>query len=203
MDNRDSAVVEFFVDGGPFRPGELSAMQLEGSLEKVLPGLWARAPFVDGVDARARAVAAAVSGLDAVAVSGAAAAWVYGLGGTPHCIETVLARFLRSPRGAPGPPLRILNVDVPPADVISICGAPVTTPLRTAYDAAMRMPDDDESVRVVRRFLESGHAWVDAGALRAKIMEVDRRPGKRRALARVARAARGTAVPERVGDRAV
>ncbi|MCO1339588.1 hypothetical protein BJH93_11895 [Kocuria polaris] len=203
MEITAGAVQEFFIEGSPFRAGELSAMQLEGSLEKIMPGLWARAPFVDGTESRARAVCAVVSRLDAFAVSGATAAWVYGVGGTPRCIEAVLMRFLRSPRNVSGPPLRIVSSDVRPADVLTIGGAPLTTPLRTAFDAAVRFPDDDESIWVVRRFLESRSARVDVEVLRARIMEVKRRPGKHRALARVAEAARGARQLALVHDCAV
>ncbi|RZU61486.1 hypothetical protein [Zhihengliuella halotolerans] len=197
------AAQEFFIEGSPFRAGELSAMQLEGSLETIMPGLWARTPFVDGTESRARAVSAVVSRLDAFAVSGATAAWVYGVGGTPRCIEAVVKRFLRSPRNLPGPPLRIVGYDVRPADVMTIGGAPLTTPLRTAFDAAVRFPDDEESIRVVRRLLESSRAGVDVEVLRARIMEVKRRPGKLRALARVAEAARGARQLTLVRDCAV
>ncbi|GHD12101.1 hypothetical protein [Zhihengliuella salsuginis] len=204
MDNRGGAGGgrEFFVEGSPFRAGELTAMEREGTLERVLPGLWAPAPFVDTAQSRARAVALVLSGIDAVAVCGETAAWLYGVAESPRAIDTVVKRFLRSPRNAPGPPLRIVSLGVGPSDVLTMSGVPLTTPLRTAFDAAVHFGDDRDAVRVVRRFLRSGHLAVDVESLVAKINEVKRRPGKLRALARVDDAARGLPHQPVVLDRA-
>ena len=107
----------------------LERMQRRGQVRRVLRGVYAAATARDGSVFRARALALAVGG-DVVAVD-RTACWVHGLdlslvGVTDDEVPLDLARTRGRGRGT----LRTLAA----RDLLSIEGARVTTPLRTALD---------------------------------------------------------------------
>src|SRR5262245_57838815 len=127
-----------FVGRDAIAEGLVTRAQLAGlAYVRLLPDIYAWAELQ--LDHRAWCLAAGQFLRDRGAVSGRAAAALWGadvlVRGEPVEVTVPKPARLRTPSG-----LTIIRSPLPPEDVARWAGIPVTTPKRTAFDLARRLP---------------------------------------------------------------
>jgi very-short-patch-repair endonuclease len=127
-----------FVGRDTVAAGLVTRAQLAGpAWRRLLPDIYAWAQL--GLDHRAWCLAAGLFLRDRGAVSGRAAAALWGadvlVRGDPIEVTVPVSTRLRAPAG-----LTVVRSPLPAEDVGRWAGIPVTTPKRTAFDVARRLP---------------------------------------------------------------
>jgi hypothetical protein len=165
---------------------ELGAMALDGEVYRIDDGFSA----IDAVPGPAlRAASLALHLPERLIAEQHSAAWIWGATSVPPTRHEVCADITARKRPSLDTRLIVREVVIEPADIELIAGVMVTRPLRTAVDLARFVVDWSDSDRLlVAALLDLGGA-----TLRDCAAHMDRRrnlPGKKRALERLAGAAR-------------
>jgi hypothetical protein len=164
-----------------FPLAELGALRLDGDVYALADGFCILGQPEDPA-LRARAVLGARSGR-LIAELGTAA-WIWGASPTMPLLHELCADHALRSRPADRTAVSVREVRFDPSDVVSLDGARVTTPLRTAVDLARFRPEfTDADADVVRELARLGAFSVDHC-----VELMNRRPNlleKRRARARL------------------
>lgn len=185
-ENQTPATVPMALDqviapGGQFVLAELHAMKLDGVLVQIVGHAFRSAAVIESPALRATALAHHVPAVLATrAVMGQlSAAWVYGCAPPP---EVVSLLQLHAGRNAGLPPFSgctLRQVRLEDAEVQSVGGVLVTTPLRTALDVARTAPTP--LARMVIEALSARPALhCSLGRIRLGLQAATHVPGKLR-----------------------
>lgn len=175
----------FYLPGDRLSQQELSAARLDGHLVEVGEGYM---PADTVEDAGARATALTPLLCPGVAVSGPSAAWIHGAGDTPPMRHHVHRATSRRVRANGDRRLVLHDTTVPPEELTSIAGVPVTTARRTLLDLVLGIPRYPDHRLWALALADVAPSTVteahDALLLRTRV------PGKRAALALLAELSR-------------
>ncbi|MBD7957837.1 SAM-dependent methyltransferase [Microbacterium sp. Sa4CUA7] len=143
--------------GGRLSVAELAAARLDGDVVEVGEGFMP-ADAVETLELRAGSLAPLVG--DTLAATHLSAAWVHGVLDEPparHAVQRITARRL-----SPAIDLRVRYRDMrlPAGDIMVVCGAAVTTAVRTLADLVRSREEADRAA--AERMASSQPALIDA-----------------------------------------
>lgn len=175
-----------FRPGQPFSRAELQAMALDGLLKHVFGTTYVSPGIRIDAEIRAGAMAHELPpGLLRKAVIGRqSAAWIYGCAPAPARMNMLTNHQRRTAAAAPLSGCFIHEVQLTPAETVTIAGVEVTAPVRTARDVALYQPQHEAAASL--RALTASRA-LDCTLVEVKtaLEALVRVPRKRAALALV------------------
>jgi hypothetical protein len=136
------------------------------------------------IDHRVSCEAAALLLPPGAAIAGLSAAYVWGV--TPLSVDEVTVIVPRGQRMKIQPGLLVRHGALPPSDVVSLLGIPVTTALRTAFDLARELPPVEAVIALdtflkkqrinparLSDYLEARPSWPGVKAARVALSRSD------------------------------
>lgn len=167
----------------PFTRVELQAMAMDGLLTHVFGSTYVRAGTRVGRDIRAEAMAHEIPSavLDKTVIGRESAAWIYGCAPAPTRMSLLTDHTRRTTSSAPFSASVIHEVQLKDADTVSIAGAALTTPLRTARDLALYVAAPEASAAIDALAANPALA-CNLEEVKSTLEELVRVPRKRAAL---------------------